>query len=207
MASGVYFSYFLFREVKENFFSSEKEKTAQEEPQKTEEEILIPEGLSPEEQEKMRKDIEKMKQETERIEKENKEPLKEIENGFVGSFEVTGYIERKKVPCEPQGMCQGELEYIAFVPKKAKEDAVERFLEKNTSLGIGCYLEQQKGIFSQNYGDGGAVENQITGETLEKLLASSEGDLLTIKLTKPKLTWEGIRPSCYSDFRNVELAQ
>jgi hypothetical protein len=167
--------------------------------------LNIPENLSEEEKEQMRVEMEEIKREQEKREAENREPLAKIDNEYRGTFEVSGYIERKNIPCEPQGMCQGEYEYITFIAKDASTKQGESYLEeKNFSLGIGCYIESQKGIFSQNYSDGGTAENHISGELLEKLLKSSSSDLVTLKLTKPSLHWEGSRPACYSDYRNIQ---
>lgn len=165
------------------------------------------ENLSPEERERMIQEMEQAKAEQEKINKQNEAPLEQTEKGYVGTFEVTGKAVHHSVPCEPQGMCGADFDYISFVPQKAKTNEAETFLEGKEFLGIGCYIEAQKGIFSQNYGDGGTVENHISGETLEKILASVDGDQVTLRFTKPLLSWEGTKPSCYSEFRNIELSK
>lgn len=163
------------------------------------------EDLSPEERERMIREMEQAKAEQEKINKQNEAPLEQTEKGYVGTFEVTGKAVHQSVPCEPQGMCGTDFDYISFLPQKAKTNEAEMFLEGKEFLGIGCYIEAQKGIFSQNYGDGGTVENHISGETLEKILGSVDGDAVTLRFTKPQLSWEGTKPSCYSEFRNIEL--
>jgi hypothetical protein len=149
---------------------------------------------------------EQQKEAVANIEKENNTPLHKNDFGYAGTLEIEGYSEIQKKPCEPVGMCQGELEYVSLVVTKSNSQIANQYFKENKTAGLGCYQKEQNQIISVSYGDGGTVENKLEGEILDKIMKSSKSSKVKLILTKPLLSWgSSTLPACYSDFRNIKI--
>lgn len=135
------------------------------------------------------------------------------EEDYHGTLILTGYLDVKTRECPPDGMCEKTVEYANFIFSETNDDDIYDFLGVNegnsfagsSSVGIGCYEEDQNRIYSENFGDAGNVENIISGEDLTKLLASSESNPVKLKITRPVYTSGRGAPDCYSHFRDFEV--
>jgi len=133
--------------------------------------------------------------------------------GFYGTLTLTGYLTQETHVCDPGNICQKTVNYASFVFSKSDSPAIYDFLQENTensflasaSVGLGCYEKDKKRISSENDGDGGTVENIISGAELTKLLASSKTKQVQLQLTKSIETGGREAPDCYSYFRSFKV--
>ena len=148
------------------------------------------------------------------VEVEQEEPISvesvEEESEFYGDLTLKGYIELG----EMEEMGTGNpFTYAFFVFEDPKNEAFTKYLEDSkgnsflgeNSIGLGCYEEDKKRIYSVNYGAEDQADNVLENENYEKLSKSSKDNVVTLKVTKPMPPMGGGAPSCYSHFRNFEI--
>lgn len=135
--------------------------------------------------------------------------FKKSTGGFDGSLTLTGYLEIKSV----QDFDGKSSDYAFFIITKTNNNLIYDYLREeegnsfvgNNSIGLGCYQKESNRIFSTNYGDIGVAENVISGNEYQKLITSTQTNLIQLDLTKPIFNGGGGAPTCYSHFRDFEI--
>lgn len=135
--------------------------------------------------------------------------------GFFGTVTLTGYLDIKRIVCEPGGMCEKTRDYAFFVIDRVDNPLIYNWLREfdgNTyvqrnMLGLGCYEPAENRIYSVNESDTGLVENIISGSSLSRLLAANQSDPVEIKVTKPIYTSGRGAPDCYAHVRNIQVLE
>lgn len=134
----------------------------------------------------------------------------EVQGEFYGDLTLKGYIELE----EMEEMGTGKpFTYAFFIFEDPKNESFIKYLEDSkgnsflgeNKLGLGCYEESKKRIYSVNYGAEDQADNVLENENFEKISKSNKGNMVTLKVTKPMPPMGGGAPSCYSHFRNFEI--
>jgi hypothetical protein len=151
----------------------------------------------------------------------NKELFQESDAyGFFGTLNLTGYIDIQKRICNPGDMCGETVDYASLIFSDTNNEAIKKFTGQYNGnsyiagdrVGLGCYQKDSNRIYYINFADAKdsargseALEGQIVGDDLKKLLASTKTKPVTVKLTRPIYTSGQGAPDCYSHFRNFDV--
>lgn len=135
--------------------------------------------------------------------------------GFFGTATLKGYLDIRRIECEPGGMCEKTRDYAYFAIEGTDNSLIYDWLREydgNTyvqrnMLGLGCYEPAQNRIYSVNESDTGLVDNIISGDSLARLLAASKSNPVRIKITKPIYTGGRGAPDCYAHIRNIQVLE
>lgn len=146
------------------------------------------------------------------------DPFKKSDDfGFIGTLELTGYLDLQRWECEFESYddCKDDpaVDYGFFIIQNTANEAIYEYLKEHRgnsfigdkSIGLGCYEEENERIISGNFGSDGSVENIIEDGDLQTLLSSSETNLVTIQVTKPIPGLGRGVSDCYSHFRNFQI--
>jgi hypothetical protein len=133
--------------------------------------------------------------------------------GFHGTLTLNGYVKVQKRICDPEGMCGETVDYASFVFYQAENQVIYDLLNEfagnsfvsEGAVGLGCYQNDQKRIYSTNDADTGTVESVIIGSDFTKLMASNANNKVRLRMTKPIYTSGRGAPDCYSHFRNFDV--
>lgn len=131
---------------------------------------------------------------------------------FAGKLKVMGYLDIQQMPSWDADM-PGYFPYAFFVVTKTSQGALYDFLSssrgnsfvRENAIGLGCFDENNKRIYSTNHSDDGHVSNDIRNEEFGTLYASSKNNQIVMEMTKPLLSRGGGAPECYSHFRNFRI--
>lgn len=137
--------------------------------------------------------------------------------GYFGTLTIKGYLEIQTWECKQNQEylfpCEEDIHYTFFVIVENQNPVLDEFLKDyqgnsfvgKNKIGLGCYQEDKKRIYSINLGESGEVENIISGKELDLLLQSNQDNLVTLQLVKPVLLSGRGAPNCYSHFRNFKV--
>lgn len=128
---------------------------------------------------------------------------------FQGTLKLSGYIEIKQL----SGFDNESRDYAFFRVTDSSDDLIYEYLLQNRgnsyvnedSIGLGCYERDSQRIVSTNSSASGTTESIISGDDLQRLLASSPANPITIQVTKPVPPVGSGAPVCYSHFRNFKF--
>lgn len=146
-------------------------------------------------------------------------PFQRGEYDYFGTATVEGYVDIVDKVCDPK--MDGDIpcgvytayKYAVFHVIDSDNDVMIRYLEGDeynsfvgeSFIGLGCYEQDKKIIKSINAGEGGAVNNQITGLDLDTLLSSGPANKVKLQVTKSYVQYGKGVPLCYSAFRNFKV--
>lgn len=126
-----------------------------------------------------------------------------------GSVDVLGYITIEKIENSDN---EETFDYVFFNVVDTKSNDFKTFLEGlsgNTfggkdKIGLGCINNGK--IYYFNSSDGKELENYEIGETSsKKILDSTEGNPIKLRLTRLEYNGGTSAPSCYSHITNIEV--
>ena len=126
-----------------------------------------------------------------------------------GSADVLGYITIEKIENFDN---EETFDYAFFNVVDTKSNDFKTFLEGlsgNTfggkdKIGLGCINNGK--IYYFNSSDGKELENYEIGETSsKKILDSTEGNPIKLRLTRLEYNGGTSAPSCYSHITNIEV--
>ena len=126
-----------------------------------------------------------------------------------GSVDVLGYISIEKIENFDN---EETSDYVFFNVVDTKSNDFKTFLEGlsgNTyagkdKIGLGCINNGK--IYYFNSSDGKELESYEIGETSsKKILDSTEGNLIKLRLTRLEYNGGTSAPICYSHITNVEV--
>lgn len=126
-----------------------------------------------------------------------------------GSVDVLGYISIEKIENFDN---EETFNYVFFNVVDTKSNDFKTFLEGlsgNTfggkdKIGLGCINNGK--IYYFNSSDGKELENYEIGETSsKKILDSTEGNPIKLRLTRLEYNGGNSAPICYSHITNVEV--
>ncbi len=126
-----------------------------------------------------------------------------------GSVDVLGYITIEKIENFDN---EETFDYVFFNVVDTKSNDFKTFLEGlsgNTfggkdKIGLGCINNGK--IYYFNSSDGKELENYEIGETSsKKILDSTEGNPIKLRLTRLEYNGGTSAPSCYSHITNIEV--
>lgn len=126
-----------------------------------------------------------------------------------GSVDVLGYITIEKIENFDN---EETFDYVFFNVVDTKSNDFKTFLEGlsgNTfggkdKIGLGCINNGK--IYYFNSSDGKKLENYEIGETSsKKILDSTEGNPIKLRLTRLEYNGGNSAPICYSHITNVEV--
>lgn len=132
---------------------------------------------------------------------------------FEGVLTLSGYlkVEGRRCAWVEDETCK--VSYASFVVTRFNHPALFKWLDKlegnafvgESSIGLGCYESDKERIYSVNDADIGKTENIISGNALERLLASDSNDQVALQVTRAKLFGGTGAPDCYSHFRDFKV--
>lgn len=126
-----------------------------------------------------------------------------------GSVDVLGYITIEKIKSFETDETN---DYVFFNIVDTKSNDFKAFLEglsgntfgDNNIIGLGC-TDNEK-IYYFNSSDGKELESYEIGETSsKKILDSTEGNPIKLRLTRLEYNGGTSAPNCYSHITNVEV--
>lgn len=126
-----------------------------------------------------------------------------------GSVDVLGYVSIEKIKSFETGETN---DYVFFNVVDTKSNDFKAFLDGlsgNTfggkdKIGLGCINNGK--IYYFNSSDGKELENYEIGETSsKKILDSTEGNPIKLRLTRLEYNGGTSAPICYSHIANVEV--
>ena len=126
-----------------------------------------------------------------------------------GSVDVLGYISIEKIENFDN---EETFDYVFFNVVDTKSEDFKAFLEGlsgntfggNNKIGLGC-TDNEK-IYYFNSSDGKELESYEIGETSsKKILDSTEGNPIKLRLTRLEYNGGTSAPICYSHITNVEV--
>ncbi len=136
---------------------------------------------------------------------------------YLGSLTLTGYTVIIPSKCgQPQSLPCDEtntLPYVYFFITSSDNEGIFSFLRGREGkafvvkrgIGLGCYDEEARRLFSKNSGDYGSYDNLVTGESFRQLMKSGPKNQVRLKVTRPVYTSSKIAPYCYSLFRDFTV--
>lgn len=126
-----------------------------------------------------------------------------------GSVDVLGYISIEKIKSFETDETN---DYVFFNIVDTKSEDFKAFLEglsgntfgDNNIIGLGC-TDNEK-IYYFNSSDGKELESYEIGETSsKKILDSTEGNPIKLRLTRLEYNGGTSAPNCYSHITNIEV--
>lgn len=126
-----------------------------------------------------------------------------------GSVDVLGYITIEKIENFDN---EETFDYVFFNVVDTKSNDFKTFLEGlsgnifggNNKIGLGC--TDNKTIYYFNSSDGKELESYELSETSsKKILDSTEGNLIKLRLTRLEYNGGTSAPICYSHITNIEV--
>jgi hypothetical protein len=138
---------------------------------------------------------------------------KDSNGDYWGTIILTGYLDIQKRVCNPGDMCGSTVDYAYFVFGNTDNEAIKEFTGSQSDnsfvagdrVGIGCQDKVLKLIRYENFADSGEMVGEIKGGDYDKLLASTQGKPVQLKMTRELYTSGRGAPDCYSHFRNFDV--
>ena len=135
---------------------------------------------------------------------------------YSGDVFVRGYLTTEETP-EPwcEGTDCGKNTSAFFKVVEVDDSEFDKFLDENKGnsfvrdgkVGLGCVADNET-VYLMNDSDQYGLKEFTAPKELSKiLLSSTEKNLVTLKLTKYKLTDGRGAPACYSHFSRFELVK
>jgi hypothetical protein len=132
---------------------------------------------------------------------------------YWGTLILAGYLDVQRRACNPGDMCGNTVDYAYFVFGNTDNDAIKKFAGVNDGnffvagdrVGIGCRQKDPSRIYYENFADTGEVTGEISGDDYAKLVSSSQGHPVQVRMTRELYTSGRGAPDCYSHFRSFDI--